>query len=68
MYNHQSRFSATANVTSRVRGGTVWIHDGWSGLNDLTNSEPAISNEAAALFPFSTGQAAYDAFVEVSSV
>jgi len=68
MYNHQSRFSATANVTSRVRGGTVWIHDGWPGLNDLTNSEPAISNEAAALFPFSTGQAAYDAFVEVSSV
>ena len=66
MHNDQATFAATARVTSRVPAGTVWIHDGWPGLNDLTNGGPAISNEAAALFPFSTGQAAYDAFVEVT--
>jgi anaerobic selenocysteine-containing dehydrogenase len=66
MHNDQAIFAATASVTSRVPTGTVWIHDGWSGLNDLTNGGAAISNEAAALFPFSTGQAAYDAFVEVT--
>jgi anaerobic selenocysteine-containing dehydrogenase len=68
MHNDQAAFSTTASVTDRVPSGTVWIHDGWPGLNDLTNSAPAISDQAAALFPFSTGQAAYDAFVEVSPV
>jgi anaerobic selenocysteine-containing dehydrogenase len=67
MHNDQAAFIATANVTDRVPQGTVWIHDGWPGLNDLTNGGPSISDEVAALFPFSTGQAAYDAFVEVSS-
>jgi anaerobic selenocysteine-containing dehydrogenase len=66
MHNDQGTFTATANVTGRVPAGTVWIHDGWPGLNSLTSGQPAISDQAAALFPFSTGQAAYDAFVEVS--
>ena len=68
MHNDQAAFTATANVTDRVPRGTVWIHDGWPGLNDLTNGGPSISDEVAALFPFSTGQAAYDAFVEISPV
>jgi anaerobic selenocysteine-containing dehydrogenase len=66
MYNDQARFLASASVTARVPAGTLWIHDGWPGLNDLTSGEAAISDQVAALFPFSTGQAAYDAFVEVS--
>ncbi len=65
MRNDQAAFDAVANVTDRVPDGTVWIHDGWPGLNDLTNADPSISDEVAGLFPFSTGQAAYDAFVEV---
>jgi anaerobic selenocysteine-containing dehydrogenase len=66
MHNAQARFTATASVTERVPVGTLWIHDGWPGLNDLTNGEAVVSDQVAALYPFSTGQAAYDAFVEVS--
>ncbi len=65
MQNERATFAAVANVTDRVPAGTVWIHDGWPGLNDLTNGGPSISDEVSALFPFSTGQAGYDAFVEV---
>ena len=66
MKNERAAFSAVARVTQGIKSGTVWIHDGWPGLNDLTNASAAVSDEVAALFPFSTGQAAYDAFVEVS--
>ena len=66
LHNERASFDAVANVTERVPAGTVWIHDGWPGLNDLTNGAPAISDQVSTLFPFSTGQAAYDAFVEVS--
>ena len=67
MHNDQAYFTATAKVTDRVPVGTVWIHDGWPGLNDLTNGDASISDEVSRLFPFSTGQAAYDAFVEVTA-
>ena len=68
MRNARGRFDAKASVTDKVPPGTLWIHDGWSGLNDLTSGARALSDEAAQLFPFSTGQCAYDAFVEVSTV
>ena len=67
LHNERASFQAVANVTQRVPQGTVWIHDGWQGLNDLTNGAPAISDQVSTLFPFSTGQAAYDAFVEVTA-
>jgi len=68
MHNDRSRFDANASVTEKVPSGTVWIHDGWPGLNDLTNGAPAIPDAATQIFPFSVGQAAYDAYVEVSTV
>lgn len=68
MRNDRGSFDARASVTDKVPAGTLWIHDGWSGLNDLTNGERALSDEATQLFPFSTGQCAYDAFVEVVAV
>ena len=67
LYNDRSRFDAHANVTDKVPAGTVWIHDGWPGLNDLTAGEKVIPDAAAALFPFSTGQSAFDAFIELET-
>lgn len=67
MWNDRGRFTAHANVTDRVPAGTVWIHDGWPGLNDLTNGEQVIPDSATALFPFSTGQSAFDAFVDIAA-
>lgn len=64
--NTRASFAAFAKVTDRVPAGTVWIHDGWPGLNDLTSGAPVLPDAATNLFPFSTGQAAYDAFVEVA--
>ena len=66
LHNARARFHAHANVTDKVRAGTVWIHDGWPGLNDLTSGAPCIPDAATHIFPFSAGQAAYDAYVDVS--
>jgi anaerobic selenocysteine-containing dehydrogenase len=68
MHNERGTFEANASVTNRVPPGTVWIHDGWPGLNDLTSGARALSDEAATLFRFSTGQSSYDAHIEVSSL
>jgi hypothetical protein len=35
-------------------------------VNDLTSGAPAIPDEACGLFPFTVGQSAYNARVEVS--
>ena len=55
-------------MTDHVPAGTVWIHDGWAGLNALTDGSAAVPTEATTIFPFTVGQASYDAFVEVSRV
>lgn len=65
--NDRGEFEAHAIVTEKVPTGTVWIHDGWPGLNDLTAGYSAIPDAATKLFPFSTGQSAFEAFVEVSA-
>ena len=46
--------------------GTVWMRDGWDGLNDVTSGAAVVPDEAVDLFPFSAGQAAFDAAVEVA--
>ena len=66
VYNERGTFDAHASVTDKILPGTLWIHDGWPGLNDLTAGAAAIPDAATKLFPFSTGQSAFDAFVEVS--
>jgi hypothetical protein len=60
--------AARARVTDRIPAGTVWMHDGWPGLNDLTSGASVIPDEAVEAFAtlgFSGGQAAFDARVEV---
>jgi anaerobic selenocysteine-containing dehydrogenase len=66
IYNDRGEFRAYAQVTERMPSGTVWMRDGWEGLNRLTSGTPAIPDEAVDIFPFSAGQAAFDAMVEVT--
>jgi anaerobic selenocysteine-containing dehydrogenase len=67
VHNDRGECHVTAKITDRVPQGTLWIHDGWPGLNSLTDGSPAIPDEATKIFPFTTGQSSYDAFVEVTS-
>ena len=55
-------------MTARVPVGTVWMRDGWNGLNAVTSGAPVVPDEAVDLFPFAAGQAAFDAAVEVEGV
>ena len=68
IYNERGEFQAYAQVTERIPSGTVWMRDGWEGLNRLTSGAPAIPDEAVDIFHFSAGQAAFDAMVEVAPV
>jgi len=65
IFNQLGEFRAHAHVTPKMQNGTVWMHDGWVGINRLTSGAPAIPDAAVDTFPFSAGQAAFDAFVEV---
>jgi hypothetical protein len=38
----------------------------WGGVNDLTSGAAVLPDKACDLFPFTAGQSAYDARVEVS--
>jgi len=65
--NQRGECEAVANVTDAVLPGTVWIRDGWSGVNRLTNGEPALPLTASdTIAGIPGGQAAYDAWVEIS--
>lgn len=66
IYNERGEFQAYARVTARIPSGTVWIRDGWEGLNRLTSSAAAIPDAAVDIFGFSAGQATFDARVEVA--
>jgi anaerobic selenocysteine-containing dehydrogenase len=66
IYNERGEFQAYAQVTARIPSGTVWMRDGWEGLNRLTSGAPAIPDEAVDIFYFSAGQASFDAMVEVA--
>jgi anaerobic selenocysteine-containing dehydrogenase len=66
IYNARGEFQAYAQVTERMPSGTVWMRDGWEGLNRLTSGASAIPDEAVDIFPFSAGQAAFEAMVEVA--
>ena len=66
LYNERGEMTARARVTEGIRAGTVWMRDGWDGLNSLTSGRPTIPDEAVDLFGFSAGQATFDASVEVA--
>jgi anaerobic selenocysteine-containing dehydrogenase len=67
VWNELGEFRAQARVTARVPDGTVWMRDGWTGLNRLTACAPAIPDAAVDVFGFSGGQATFDARVEVTA-
>ena len=66
IHNERGEFRALALVTDRIPAGTVWMRDGWEGLNRLTSGGACIPDEAVDLFAFSAGQASFDAMVEVA--
>jgi anaerobic selenocysteine-containing dehydrogenase len=66
IHNERGALRARAHVTDRISAGTVWMRDGWEGLNQLTSGRPAIADEIVDAFGFSGGQATFDAMVEVS--
>ena len=69
--NQRGAMRARARVTDRIPAGTVWMHDGWAGLNDLTAGGPVVADAAVDVFHalgFSGGQAAFEARVEVEAV
>jgi anaerobic selenocysteine-containing dehydrogenase len=65
IFNERGSFAAHAYVTDKIQQGTVWMHDGWAGINRLTSGAASLPDSAVDLFPFGVGQAAFDAAVEV---
>ena len=67
VYNARGELSARAHVTDRIPSGTLWLRDGWPGLNTLTDSAPILPDAAADRFAFSAGQSTFHARVEVAA-
>lgn len=68
IYNHRGAFQACAKVTDLIPAGTVWMRDGWGGLNRVTSGEPVLPDAAVDIYGFAAGQASFEAFVEVAPV
>jgi len=68
IHNERGEMKARARVTPRIPAGTVWMRDGWDGLNRLTSGAAVLPDSGVDLFGFSGGQAAFDARVEVSAL
>ena len=66
IFNERGAFEARAHVTERIPPGTVWMRDGWEGLNRLTSSAAAIPDAAVDVFGFAAGQSTFDARVDVA--
>jgi len=66
IYNQRGELRARARVTNHVPAGTVWMRDGWPGLNTLTSGAAVLPDAAVDVFAFSAGQASFDARVEVA--
>lgn len=66
VFNERGEMFAAASVGDAVPPGTIWAHDGWPGLNTLTSGHESLPLQATTLFPFSTGQASYEARVDIA--
>ena len=66
VYNQRGEMQARARVTGDIPSGTVWMRDGWLGLNSLTGGAAVLPDEAVDIFGFSAGQATFDSAVEVA--
>jgi anaerobic selenocysteine-containing dehydrogenase len=67
VHNQRGGFAASAQVTEKIPPGVVWMRDGWMGLNNLTSGAAVLPEGGLTLFPFTVGQAEFDAMVEVSA-
>jgi anaerobic selenocysteine-containing dehydrogenase len=67
LFNQRGSLKAKARVTDHILPGTVWMRDGWPGLNTLTGGDAVLPDAAVDLFAFSAGQASFDAMVQVSA-
>lgn len=68
IYNERGQVRAKARVTEEVQRGVIWMRDGWVGVNNVTNGNPALSPLASDIvdpYGIPGGQAAFDALVEV---
>jgi anaerobic selenocysteine-containing dehydrogenase len=65
LFNERGEMHARARVTSAIDAGTVWMRDGWEGLNTLTSGQSVVPDDAVDIFHFGAGQAAFDAMVDV---
>lgn len=66
IFNERGDLLARAYVTARIPTGTVWMRDGWPGLNRLSAGGPVLPDIAVDLFAFAAGQATFDALVDVT--
>lgn len=67
VWNARGALAARAHVTDKIPSGTLWLRDGWPGLNNLTGGAPVLPDAAADRFAFSAGQSTFDARVEVAA-
>ena len=67
LYNERGEMRCLAHVTGRIPAGSVWMRDGWSGLNSLTSGEAVLPDRAVELHGFSGGQASFEAWVQVAA-
>jgi anaerobic selenocysteine-containing dehydrogenase len=68
IFNDHGAFKACATVTELIPAGTVWMRDGWEGLNRVTSGDPVLPEDAIEICGFAAGQARFDALVEVVPV
>ena len=66
IFNERGDLRAKAHVTDRIGSGTVWMRDGWPGLNRLTAGAAVLPDAAVDLFSFAAGQASFGAMVDVA--
>lgn len=67
IFNARGELMACAHITERIPAGTVWMRDGWPGLNRLTAGGAVLPDAAVDFFAFAAGQATFDAMVEVEA-
>jgi anaerobic selenocysteine-containing dehydrogenase len=65
IFNARGSLVGRAHVTDRIPSGTVWMRDGWPGLNRLTENTAVLPVHAVDVFGFSAGQASFRTFVDV---
>ncbi len=67
VFNQRGDMQAQAHVTERIPPGTLWLRDGWAGLNRLTSGDAVLPDTAVDAFAFAAGQARFEARVDVEA-